>query len=137
MLGEALLGQRIALDLDGSLALAGGEGEARITARLVEGGEGALEFAGSYSNSTRILALDLDLSEAPGGLAARTLGLPGLPSVDLRIAGTPPSTTTKPPSVWPPTDSPASRVPLPCARPIAMPQARCSRAPSAWTCGAI
>jgi translocation and assembly module TamB len=90
VLGEALLGERIALDLDGSVSLEGGEGEAQLAATIVEGSEGALTFAGSYSNATRILALDLDLTEAPGGIAARALDLPGLPAVELRIAGTAP-----------------------------------------------
>ena len=70
--------------------LSGGEGEADLLAEIVEGSEGRLSLDASYSNETRILAVNLDLDEAQGGLAARALGLPGLPSVGLQVEGTGP-----------------------------------------------
>lgn len=90
VLSEELLGEELVLALQGTVDLSGGEGTASIEAELLEGSEGALDFTGSYSNETGVLALDLDLEEAEGGLAARALGLPGLPSVSLHVEGTAP-----------------------------------------------
>ncbi|EYD76278.1 hypothetical protein Rumeso_02127 [Rubellimicrobium mesophilum DSM 19309] len=90
VLGEALLGQELALTLNGSVNLEGGEGQANLDAQIVEGSEGSLALDASYSNETRVLAVNLDLQEAQGGLAARALSLPGLPSVALHVEGTGP-----------------------------------------------
>ncbi|HVG48358.1 MAG TPA: hypothetical protein VM899_09525, partial [Rubellimicrobium sp.] len=89
-LGEGLLGEELALTLNGSVNLAGGEGAADITAQIVEGSEGDLALDASYSNESRILAFNLDLQEAEGGLVSRALDLPGLPSVGLHVEGTGP-----------------------------------------------
>ncbi|NAZ37349.1 translocation/assembly module TamB domain-containing protein [Rubellimicrobium sp. CFH 75288] len=89
-LGPAILGEAVALEVAGTVTLEGGEGEARLAAQILEGSEGRLLFDASFSNATRILALDLDLQEAPGGIVARALDLPGLPSVALRVDGTGP-----------------------------------------------
>jgi len=89
-LGEALLGEALALTLNGSVNLAGGEGAANLDARIVEGSEGTLALDASYSNESRVLAVNLDLQEAARGLAARALDLPGLPSVALHVEGTAP-----------------------------------------------
>jgi translocation and assembly module TamB len=89
-LGAALLGAELALNLTGSMRLAGGEGEADLAATIVAGSAGRLDFEAAYANATRILALDLDLAEAEGGLVARALNLPGLPAVELVVAGTAP-----------------------------------------------
>jgi hypothetical protein len=90
VLAAPLLGEELVLTLAGNVNLEGGEGSARVTAEIVEGSQGSLVFAGSYSNATRVLAVDLDLQEAEGGLAARALDLPGLPAVSLQVEGTAP-----------------------------------------------
>jgi hypothetical protein len=78
------------LALEGAVNLDGGEGTANVAAEILEGSRGTLDFAGGYSNETRVLSVSLDLEEAEGGLAARALRLPGLPAVALRIEGTAP-----------------------------------------------
>jgi len=90
VLGEPLLGEEVALTLAGSVALAGGEGTARIVAERIDGGTGRFEIAGSYSNATDVLALDLALVEGEDGIVARLLDLPGRPSVALTLEGTAP-----------------------------------------------
>ncbi len=90
ILGQPLIGQEVVLQLDGTASLAGGEGTASLTARRIDGPEGRFAFAGSFSNATRVLSIDLDLSEGPGGIAATLLNLPGDPSLDLAVQGTAP-----------------------------------------------
>ncbi len=89
-LGEPLLGQELVLNLEGSVNLAGGEGEADIRGSILEGSEGSLVLAGSFSNESRVLDLNLTLEEAANGLVARALDLPGRPALALSLAGTAP-----------------------------------------------
>ena len=86
-LGEALFGAAAEVSLEGAMSLAGGEGEATLAIRRIDGAEGALTLAGSYSNASRQLALDLDVAEAADGIAANLIGLPGAPALVLTIAG--------------------------------------------------
>ncbi|WP_210528854.1 translocation/assembly module TamB domain-containing protein [Rubellimicrobium arenae] len=90
VLGEPLLGEELALSLDGSVNLEGGEGQAQIAAQIIQGSAGQLALAASYANDTRVLAVDLSVEEEAQGLVARALGLPGLPSVALTVQGTAP-----------------------------------------------
>ncbi len=89
-LGPDFLDEEVILRIAGSAELDGGEGAAEITADRLDGAEGRFLIDASYSNTTRILGLNLVLSEEPGGIAARVLGLPGQPSVDLELVGTGP-----------------------------------------------
>ena len=86
-LGAPLLGEEIGISLSGQVGLAGGEGQATLSVRRIDGTEGALELAGSFANATEFLRIDLQLQEPEGGIAARLLTLPGQPSVDLSITG--------------------------------------------------
>ncbi|MAQ85627.1 MAG: translocation/assembly module TamB [Maritimibacter sp.] len=86
-LGEPLLGEAVAITLDGSASLAGGEGEADLQITRLDGPEGDIALAGSYSNATGALNLDLSFREGPGGIAASLIGLPGEPAVDLTVQG--------------------------------------------------
>jgi translocation and assembly module TamB len=86
-LGPTLLGEPVVLGLKGALRLAGGEGEARLTAARIDGRAGRIALSGSYSNATRILALELAAAEAAGGIVATLAGIPGAPALDLAIAG--------------------------------------------------
>ncbi|WP_298495862.1 translocation/assembly module TamB domain-containing protein [uncultured Maritimibacter sp.] len=90
ILGEPILGERVELTLEGSGRLAGGEGEAQIDVNRIDGGEGDLVLDVSYSNETRVFALDLALHEGPGGIAAKLAGLPGEPDIDLTVNGNDP-----------------------------------------------
>ncbi|MCZ4259635.1 translocation/assembly module TamB domain-containing protein [Limimaricola sp. G21655-S1] len=87
VLGEAFLDEEVALTVQGSAQLAGGEGEAQLTAERLGEKTGRFELSGSYSNDSRLLDLTLALEEAENGIAARALDLPGRPSVALRVEG--------------------------------------------------
>ena len=89
-LGAPLLGEEIDLSVTGSVALAGGEGTANIVAERLDGTVGRFVIDGAYSNTTRVLALNMDLTEEPAGIVARLLDLPGQPAVRLTLAGTAP-----------------------------------------------
>ena len=86
-LGAPLLGQEARLRLEGRLRLEDGEGEGAFRAERIDGREGIFRFEGGFDNVTRVLAIDLELSEGPDGIAARALDIPDRPSVDLSIAG--------------------------------------------------
>lgn len=86
-LGAPVLGQEVALRLDGALTLAGGEGSADLKAERVDGTRGQVALKGSYANGTRQLLLDLLLDEAPKGIAATLIGLPGEPALTLSASG--------------------------------------------------
>ncbi|MFO7805531.1 MAG: hypothetical protein R6V30_07650, partial [Paracoccaceae bacterium] len=89
-LGEAFLGEEIAVSLTGEAALAEGEGTATVEAERLDGVSGEFIIDGSYSNDTNVLALNATLDEEPGGLVAKALDLPGQPAVRLDIEGTGP-----------------------------------------------
>lgn len=86
-LGAPLLGEQVDLRLDGSADLEGGAGNAALSVTRLGQTEGRLGFEGSFSNATRRMALALDLTEAANGIAANLIGLPGRPSVGLRLRG--------------------------------------------------
>ncbi len=86
-LGESFLGEPVSISLAGTAQLAGGEGSANVTATRLGGTEGRFVIEGSYSNSTTVLDLNLDISEGPDGIATRLLDIPERPAIDLTIAG--------------------------------------------------
>ncbi len=87
-LGAALLGQEIEGALTASANLADGEGEAKVNIqRAGAGPAGQIAFDGSYVNATGVIAIDLDVNEGPGGIAATLIGLPGKPAVALTVKG--------------------------------------------------
>ena len=87
-LGAALLGQEVEGALSASANLAGGEGDARINIqRAGDGPAGAIKLDASYVNETGVIAIDLDVNEGPGGIAATLIDLPGKPAVALTVKG--------------------------------------------------
>ncbi len=86
-LGAPLLGQDAALSISGMARLADGSGAVDIAADRLDGPEGRFSADASFANDTRILGIDVVLQEAPGGLAATLLNLPGAPDIRLAIAG--------------------------------------------------
>ncbi|MGY6635265.1 MAG: translocation/assembly module TamB domain-containing protein [Alkalilacustris sp.] len=86
-LGAPVLGQPVTLRLDGSAQLSGGSGATRLEVERTDGAEGRLRLVGSFSNTSRELALDLALAEGPEGIAATALGLPDAPALALEVAG--------------------------------------------------
>lgn len=91
-LGAPLLGETIALALDGTASLADGEGAATLRARRTDGALGSLSFTGNYANETRMLDLDLSLNEGKAGIVSRVLDLPDQPSLALALKGQGPLT---------------------------------------------
>ncbi len=87
-LGAPVLGEPVRLTLEGAFSLAGGDGSAELEARRIDDGpEGLFRIDASFENESETLALELRLEEAPGGIAARLLGVPGAPSVALVAEG--------------------------------------------------
>lgn len=86
-LGAAVLGTAAEVSLQGAMQLANGEGATTLTIQRIDGTVGALSLQGSYANASRQLALNLALQEASGGIAAGLLGLPGQPSLALKVSG--------------------------------------------------
>ncbi|MHA6346202.1 translocation/assembly module TamB domain-containing protein [Roseivivax sp. CAU 1761] len=86
-LGETVIGQEAVLSLEGSASLEGGAADVDIAVRRLDAAEGQIDIEARYSNEDRVLALNLLLDEAPGGLAAALIGLPGDPSVRLAVQG--------------------------------------------------
>ncbi len=87
ILGEPVLGVAAEVRLEGSGQLEGGAGSAKLVLERIDGAEGALTFAGSYNNESRVLSLDLNLSEGPDGIVATLTGLPGGAPLGLTVAG--------------------------------------------------
>ncbi|MGY6548205.1 MAG: translocation/assembly module TamB domain-containing protein [Roseinatronobacter sp.] len=87
VLGAALLGEELRASVSGSAALADGEGQARLRIERIDDIEGVIRLEGSFSNASRVLALDLGVEEGAGGLAVSLLGIPGAPAAALTVAG--------------------------------------------------
>ena len=87
-LGARVMGSEVEGTFEGSMSLAGGEGQANLTLDRTDAGpDGNVTLKTSYSNATRQLLIDLDATEAAGGIAASVLGLPGEPSASLSVKG--------------------------------------------------
>ncbi|WP_313136714.1 translocation/assembly module TamB domain-containing protein [Paracoccus jeotgali] len=86
-LGSPLFGEEAAITIDGSMSLAGGEGQADVEIRRVDGEKGIFTFKGSFDNDSRELHVDLELDEDPNGIFSRLAGIEGRPAVSGRIKG--------------------------------------------------
>lgn len=86
LLGQPVLGTAVELTLAGSMSLAGGEGAAKLTIERLDG-RGSFKLDAAYANATEVLALDLSLDEAPGGIASTLLKMPDSPALALTIKG--------------------------------------------------
>lgn len=86
-LGEPVIGQAVALSVEGSLSLISGRAEAALEILRRDGPEGEIRLALDFDETAGQLALDLALREAADGIAATMLDLPGRPSVSLSVTG--------------------------------------------------
>jgi translocation and assembly module TamB len=87
-LEEAVLGAPLEARLEASLQLANGEGQASLSLIRTDSGPGGkVTLDTGYSNTSRLLVLDLSAREDAGGIAATKLGLPGAPQTELTIKG--------------------------------------------------
>ena len=87
VLGEAFLGERVTLEVEGRASLEEGALDAALTARRVDGTPGQFALALGYAPEAEVLSVDLSLNEDAGGIAATLLDLPGAPSVSLLVEG--------------------------------------------------
>ncbi|KNX42832.1 hypothetical protein ROTO_06820 [Roseovarius tolerans] len=85
-LGAPILGEEIRLELFGSLSLGSGEGSVDIEVNRLDG-RGEISLEAGFENDNRVLALDLTLDEAPGGIASTLLNLPDSPAIALTVQG--------------------------------------------------
>ncbi|MCE6961066.1 translocation/assembly module TamB domain-containing protein [Cereibacter sphaeroides] len=92
VLGQPVLGSPVEATVEASGSLSGGAGQTQLQLRRTDGQQGELRLSASYSNITRELALDLDLTEAENGIASTLMGLPGTPPLELTVKGTGPIT---------------------------------------------
>lgn len=90
VLGEAVLGVETTVSLQGGLILLDGAGSTKLDVTRTDGQQGHIRLDAGYANADQILAIDLRMQEAPGGIAATLMSLPGLPSVDLGVKGSGP-----------------------------------------------
>ncbi|WP_223420942.1 translocation/assembly module TamB domain-containing protein [Tateyamaria pelophila] len=86
-LGAPVLGEALAVSLTGAAQLAGGAGDVTLQAVRIDDQEAQFNVSGSFNNETRELMLDLDLTEAEGGLLSGLMGIPDRPSLDLQVTG--------------------------------------------------
>ncbi len=86
-LGEPVIGIAASVSITGSVVLAEGQGAAKLAITRLDGPSGAFRLDAAFANETRVLAIDLSLVEAAGGLTASLLKLPGKPALDLSITG--------------------------------------------------
>ncbi|XDA99951.1 translocation/assembly module TamB domain-containing protein [Sulfitobacter sp. LCG007] len=89
-LGAPVLGEAAELGVTASARLNDDGLTTDLTARRTDGRQGDLTLSVNFGRQSNALDLDVELHEATGGLAARALGLPGTPSVDLVVAGSGP-----------------------------------------------
>jgi translocation and assembly module TamB len=75
------------LSLDGRATLADGSGAFDLNITKLSGPVGAFTASIFYRRDSQTLGIDLDLQEAPNGVLAALLGLPGTPSVALTLQG--------------------------------------------------
>ncbi|MGO4906800.1 translocation/assembly module TamB domain-containing protein [Pseudorhodobacter sp. W20_MBD10_FR17] len=91
VLGPTVLGEDVEATLSASLELDGGEGSTVLSlVRTGDGPSGALTLKASYANANKQLDIDLNMTEAAGGLASTLLALPDSPSIVLNVQGTGP-----------------------------------------------
>ncbi|MFN4100580.1 MAG: translocation/assembly module TamB domain-containing protein, partial [Pararhodobacter sp.] len=86
-LGAAILGEEATFSMTGAARLQDGQGEARFDAVRTDGQEGAFRFIGDFNNESRILTVDLSLTEGPNGIVGTLLSIPGNPALGLSVQG--------------------------------------------------
>ncbi len=86
-LGEPVLGISAELEVDGRLSLADGALDASLSIARLDRASDAIRLAARFDNSTRQIALDLTVTEGPGGLISAALELPGRPPLNLTARG--------------------------------------------------
>lgn len=89
-LGAALLGQELALTLEAQASLSGGSADIAIQAQRLDGVTGTFDITAAFDAETTAMTIDLDITEAQGGIATTLLQLPGAPAINLTVQGSGP-----------------------------------------------
>lgn len=89
-LGEPIIGQPAVLAVDGAMRLENGEGVSKLTIDRVDGPRGRFLLDAGFSNTSRVLALDLKLDEDKNGLFTNIVRMNGRPALQAEISGTGP-----------------------------------------------
>lgn len=89
-LGEPILGAEAALALQASIQLNDEGAFVDLSANRIDETRGNYVIDGSFTREGSQIDINIDLDEAPGGIAGRLLNLPGQPDIDLTVAGTGP-----------------------------------------------
>ena len=86
-LGPSILGETVEGRAELSAELEQGRLDLRLDAARTDAKPGRALVDLNYAPEAEILSLDMSVSEPPKGIVARSLSLPGLPSVELTISG--------------------------------------------------
>ncbi|MBK5932827.1 autotransporter secretion inner membrane protein TamB [Rhodovulum imhoffii] len=86
-LDESVLGKPASFAISGSMALAGGAGQASLNAARTDRETDRFTLSAGFDNESEVLSLDLSLAEARDGIVVGLIGLPGAPSIDLTVKG--------------------------------------------------
>ncbi|MCY1126417.1 translocation/assembly module TamB domain-containing protein [Frigidibacter sp. RF13] len=86
-IGAAVLGEEARVSVTGQGQIANGEGTGALALRRIDGRTGDMTLQAAYSNAEETGTIDLLVKEGEGGIAARMLDLPGLPSLQLALHG--------------------------------------------------
>ena len=86
-LGEPLFGEEATVAIAGSVALADGGLDARLTANRVDGPGGTFGLALAYAPETDVFTVDLVLDEPADGIVANLAEIEGRPPVRFAIQG--------------------------------------------------
>lgn len=87
ILGETVIGTPATVAITGSVSLADGQGETKVTIKRLDGPSGLFDIDGAFSNTSRVLDLDLSLTEAKNGIVSSLLNLPDKPALELTVLG--------------------------------------------------
>ncbi|MCV6586626.1 MAG: translocation/assembly module TamB domain-containing protein [Marinibacterium sp.] len=86
-LGEPVIGAAAELSVNGRFNLAGGALDTLLSVARTDKTGDALSLKAGYANDTRVIDLDVTLTEAAGGLLGTALDIPGTPSLAFTAKG--------------------------------------------------
>ena len=86
-LAQPVAGIAADLTADGRLSLISGALDTKIEVERIDRPSDRIALTATYANDSRQIGLDLEVTEAEGGLVSQLLSIPGRPSVDLTVKG--------------------------------------------------
>lgn len=89
-LGASVIGEPLTARIDAKASLDAGGGSINLAAARTDGRIALIDLSATYQPENRALAIDAAIREDAGGMIARSLDLPGRPSIALILAGSGP-----------------------------------------------